>query len=118
MQRSKARGSCKVGGSDITLAIRVTTPKILLGWRVLCQMASTEEVNGRPRPAIPVLVIANKEMQTTTSGLRAKQGLLKHSYTLKGTAGCFCEVIPALLYRLKGIYKERSVRREGAIMGE
>ena len=70
------------------------------------------------KPAILVLVIASKELQTTTSGLSAKQSLLKHSYTLRGRAGCFCEVKPALLYRLKGIYKEWSVRRWGAIMGE
>ena len=91
---------------------------MLPGWRALRQIASTEEVNGRPRPAISVLVIASKELQATTLGLGAKQSLLKHSYTLRGKAGCFCEVKPALLYRLKGVYKECSVKRRGSIMGE
>ena len=77
------------------------------------QIASTEEVSRRPRQAIAVLVIASKESQTTTSGLSTKKSLLKHSYTLPGRAGCFCEVKPVLLYRLKGVYKEHSARSWG-----
>ena len=91
---------------------------MLLGWRALCQIASTKEVKGRPRPAISVLVIASKELQATTLGLSAKQSLLKHSYTLRERVSYFCEVKPALLYRLKSVCKERSVRRWVVIMGE
>ena len=91
---------------------------ILPDWRALCQIASIEEVNGRPGPTVSVLVIVSKELHTTTLGLSARQSLLKHSYTLRGRVGCFCEVKPALFYRLKGVYKEHSARRRGAIMDE
>ena len=88
------------------------------GWRALCQTASVEEVNRRSGPTISVPVAVSKELQPTASSLSAKRSLLKHSYTLRGRAGCFCEVKSALLYRLKGVYKELSARSWGVIMGE
>ena len=76
----------------------------------------------RPRPAILVLAIARKNLQTVTSGLSAKQSLLKYRDTLRGRVGevkpAFYEVKPALLYVLKGIYKELFCEEAGAIMSE
>ena len=64
-----------------------------------------------------ILLIAHKNSQTATSGLSAKQSLLKYRDTLRGRVD-LCEVKPALLYMLKGIYKELFCDEVGAIMGE
>ena len=83
------------------------TMVVIPGWHAcIRQKASTQEVNGRPRPAISVLAIASKNLQTTALGLSTKQSLLKHRYTLRGRSGCFCKVKLALPYRLKYVYKE------------
>ena len=71
-----------------------------------------------------ILLIAHKNSQTATSGLSAKQSLLKYRDTLRGRVDlcevkpAFYEVKPALLYMLKGIYKELFCEEVGAIMGE
>ena len=64
-----------------------------------------------------ILLIAHKNSQTATSGLSAKQSLLKYRDTLRGRVD-LCEVKPTLLYMLKGIYKELFCEEVGAIMGE
>ena len=83
------------------------TMVVIPGWHACVrQKASTQEVNGRPRPAISVLAIASKSLQTTALGLSTKQSLIKHRYTLRGRVGSNFEVKSALIYRVKGVYME------------
>ena len=88
-----------------------------MGRHALCQRALTKEVNGRPRAAISVLETASKNLQTTSSGFSTKQSLLKHRYTLRGRVGSYFEVKPALIYRVKGVYKELFFKETGVING-
>ena len=81
------------------------------------QKASTQEVNGRPRRAISVLAIASKNLQTTALGLSTKQSLLKPRYTLRGRVGSYFEAKPALVYRVKSVYKELFFKKTGVVNG-
>ena len=50
-------------------------------------------------------------------GLKHKAKLLKHRYTLRGRVGSYFEVKPALIYRVKGVYKELFFKETGVING-
>ena len=88
-----------------------------MGRHVLCQRVLTKEVTGRPRAAISVLEIASKNLQTTSSGFSTKQSLLKPRYTLRGRVGSYFEAKPALVYRVKSVYKELFFKKTGVVNG-